>query len=360
MNVDPSQEESSSTIAKTMSMKAFYEVLKAHNYPLAASGIDKSHVWFIFKALDFHGCGFIFRSDCEWLDAWKATEWLVAEPDEASWTALRTLLLRKHGHLLNAWRDELDRDNSNRLSWNEFQEACERLKFQGDMGAAWRWLDTDLCGWISLTEVDEESSNMLMSFKEWAEHLFGTIQLFFKGISEDGRDSITYSELRSACLKFKWSGNARVIFECLSENGDTVSYKNCAFLSSWTPKDEENMLANKKYADTLWAEILASRHRGTQGPNRQGSKSTTTALLTSSGSLPSLSSSAKHVGKSISSLPQAHCSPWPPQFSAAPYALPLQQCKRAIGPGCASRAKTSSSGKRAAIPSSKPPGNLNS
>ena len=38
-----------------------------------------------FQRLDFFGCGFLSRSDLEWLDAWDPPEWLYSEPDAEAW-----------------------------------------------------------------------------------------------------------------------------------------------------------------------------------------------------------------------------------------------------------------------------------
>ena len=37
------------------------------------------------RRLDYFGCGFLSRSDLEWLDAWEPPEWLYSEPDGEAW-----------------------------------------------------------------------------------------------------------------------------------------------------------------------------------------------------------------------------------------------------------------------------------
>merc|ERR1712166_811723 len=139
-------------------------MLKWYKCPMMQGENNKKSTRFLCKCLDLGGGGFVCGSDLEWPDKWKPSAWLTAVPDEAAWLHLRGVLLEEFGHILKAWRFELDADNSNRLSWQEFCDACKRLKFAGNMGGAWRWLDKELVGWISLAAVDMEASDILHSF----------------------------------------------------------------------------------------------------------------------------------------------------------------------------------------------------
>ena len=39
---------------------------------------------------------------------------------------------------------------SNRVNWSEFQSACQKLRYHGDIAGAWRAFDTDLSGYLTL------------------------------------------------------------------------------------------------------------------------------------------------------------------------------------------------------------------
>lgn len=39
---------------------------------------------------------------------------------------------------------------SNRVNWSEFQAACQKLRYHGDIAGAWRAFDTDLSGYLTL------------------------------------------------------------------------------------------------------------------------------------------------------------------------------------------------------------------
>lgn len=42
------------------------------------------------------------------------------------------------------------------------------LGFRGNIAGAWRAFDEDLSGYISLKELDEEASKVLLGFRRWA------------------------------------------------------------------------------------------------------------------------------------------------------------------------------------------------
>mmetsp|Transcript_118580 Transcript_118580/g.369379 ORF Transcript_118580/g.369379 Transcript_118580/m.369379 type:complete len:442 (-) Transcript_118580:75-1400(-) len=190
-------------------------------------------------ALDFYGCGFISREDLEWLDRWPVSEWLSAAPDAAAWEELRRLMLASHGRPLRVWRSLLDKDNSNLVTWVEFQEACQAVGFRGDIGGAWCHLDQDTSGTISLQEFDPHTAEMLVSFKAWVQDHFGTVEFAFRSLDTDGSGSVSFSELKRGCMRLKWEGDAREIFDCLDQDAgaerQTLSYKELEFLDSWEP-----------------------------------------------------------------------------------------------------------------------------
>jgi len=199
----------------------------------------------LFGSLDAHGCGFISRADLEWLDMWNPPVWLRAEPDHDAWEELREMMIRVYKHPLKAWRNLLDADNSNNVSWVEFKQACEKLRFKGNIGGAWRVLNANLSSSISMKEYDAESADLLGSFKDWADTHYGSVRLAFKALEQDGR--LTYVELRRACQKLKYRGEVRLLFDCLDTDGRLeggkryISLREVSFLDDWEgdPSPEE-------------------------------------------------------------------------------------------------------------------------
>jgi Ca2+-binding EF-hand superfamily protein len=214
----------------------FTEVLKALEWPAFN---DPGARLLLLTSLDLYGCSFISCSDLEWLDTWHMPEWLCTEPDSSAWQDLRASIMHYYKHPLKAWRLLLDTDNSNNVSWIEFKEACDRIRFKGNVGGAWRALNERLASPISMKEYDAPSAELLNSFKDWAETNFGSVKLAFKAIDLNNTGKISYQELKRACQNLKWQGEVRLLFDCLDLDGKLeggkrfISMKEVQFLDEW-------------------------------------------------------------------------------------------------------------------------------
>jgi len=235
----------------------------------------------VFQALDSLGCGLITIEDLEWLDRWDAPEYLSAEPDEEAWNQLKDLLVKTYKHPLRAWRMILDRDNSNRIAWCEFEEACKKVHFLGNVGGAWLALDEDMSGYITMREYDRHSEELLTSFKEWAEVNFGSVKICFKCLDTDRSGSVTYSELKRACHKMKWPGDVRTFFDCVdidshdkrSRDGTTgkraLSLDEIGFLDGWSVEPPPEIARIEDLlADAEAKKVLAASASPSQSLNR--------------------------------------------------------------------------------------------
>jgi len=231
---------------KSMQLSTFKAFLKALYWPDFADVNTRRDV---LSSLDLHGFGTISKSDLVWLDSWHPREWVIAEPDPAEWARLKAQLVKTYGHLLKAWRLLLDVDDSNHLSWAEFRDACKRIKFDGNVGACWRALDTDMSGTITMNEYDKESFEILCSFKEWAELNFGSISHCFRQLDEDHSGSVSLKELRHACRKLRWEGDVKLLFDCVNVSHThnagvrCISLHDLAFLDNWQVEPTEAELA---------------------------------------------------------------------------------------------------------------------
>jgi len=247
----------------------FLKVIREIGWPLVANPDARS---LLLASLDYFGCAFVSRSDLEWLDGWQPPEWMNAEPDEEAVECLRDLVQKRFGHPLSAWRSLFDRDDSNSVSWLEFREACEKLRFQGSIGGAWRALDTDLSGHISLQEFDADSARILMSFKAWCMKHFGSINLMFRALDRDGSGSLQYLELKRACKRFRWTGDVYLLFNCLDVDGArshgkrNISLQELHFLDSWEMTEEMNELPKTADESQKRADAEAEAAEGHGGP----------------------------------------------------------------------------------------------
>mmetsp|Transcript_123420 Transcript_123420/g.356800 ORF Transcript_123420/g.356800 Transcript_123420/m.356800 type:complete len:747 (+) Transcript_123420:149-2389(+) len=245
---------------KTMRYAPFLKVLTAHGWPGGMAGGDSPTSMsvgtvstsipdaglntMLCTALDFRGSGLVTLQDFQWLDTWSPPEYLMVDPDPEAWSELRAKMLKvSGGQPLAAWRLLLDTKDQNHASWPEFLAASKKVGFSGNVGGAWRHLDADTSGSISLQEYDSESADLLASFKEWIETHFGCVEFAFRTMDTDGSGSVCFSELRRACNRLGYQGNVRQIFEFLDidvEPGKrTLSYKELAFLDNWVPQVED-------------------------------------------------------------------------------------------------------------------------
>jgi Ca2+-binding EF-hand superfamily protein len=220
---------------------AFMKLLRALGWQGEASAaVDQM----LCSSLDFHGCGFISQSDLEWLDSWRAPVWLYSDPDPKAWEQLKGVILRRYHQPLKAWRQIFDTDDSNQVCWVEFEEACRKLDFAGNLGGAWRYLDRDVSGTISLHEFDLETAELLVSFKEWIEEHYGCVEFAFKSMDSDGSGTLTFMELKRACRKLGWGFDVEKLFTCLDVNmvagKRTLTIKHLDFLDAWSPEESRD------------------------------------------------------------------------------------------------------------------------
>lgn len=263
---------------KKMMASVFLETVQSLEWPLA---LDEKARTVLIGSLDLMDCGMVAREDLEWLDKWRPVEWVYAEPDPASLIQVKALLEERYGHPLRAWRCIMDEDDSNYVDWPEFKKACQKLKFKGNVAGAWRALDADLTGRITMKQFDEPSATLLASFKEWAEANFGSIAHCFKALDTDRSGALTFNEMRRACIKMHWAGNVRLLFDCLdadrvrdakSDGKRSISAHELAFLDSWHHEIKEDDIkevppAEPKHRKTASAKAIADIVARLAGPS---------------------------------------------------------------------------------------------
>mmetsp|Transcript_78033 Transcript_78033/g.171066 ORF Transcript_78033/g.171066 Transcript_78033/m.171066 type:complete len:777 (-) Transcript_78033:2325-4655(-) len=222
---------------KKMLTAVFIDALDRLGWPGVVNKATRS---LAIGALDSVGCGVITKADLEWLDRWNPTEWIAADPDPQALEEFKARLVQLFGHPLAAWRKALDSDDSNRVTWHEFLAVCKRFRFPY-AASAWRALDQDCTGSVSIEQFEPYGAELLRSFKEWAEVHYGSIKRCWKAIDTDGVGSVTLGELKRACAKLNWSGDVHLLFACLDIDGQTVgehlapslTWSEVAFLDQW-------------------------------------------------------------------------------------------------------------------------------
>lgn len=226
---------------RRLNSKDLAVALAAEGYPYAH---DVRHIRLMSQGLDPDHCGLIGPEDFQWLDGWNPPPWLSATPNHVALDTVKDLLVEHFGHVLTAWRQALDTDGSNRLSWEEFLEACKRMKFKGDCPGAWRALDDDLSGWISLKELSPDSHNALITFRSFVERNFGSVTKAFSTLDKDGSGELTFPEFRRACKRMRWKGDSQLLFNALDANQAKaadgkrqITLKEISYLDSYADDD---------------------------------------------------------------------------------------------------------------------------
>jgi hypothetical protein len=133
----------------------------------------------LYQGLDFEGHKFVTAEDFEILQNWKPPAFLSAADNPSAAEEFKKCLIEEYGNYLKAWRHCLAPDAHNRCIWTEFEDACRKLHFDGDYAGAWRVLDKDLSGYITLGELDAEANETLLSFRLWAHEEFGNVASAF-------------------------------------------------------------------------------------------------------------------------------------------------------------------------------------
>lgn len=175
----------------------------------------------------------------------------------------------------------MDKDSSNRVNWDEFQEACKKVRYTGDLPGAWRALDQDLSGFITLREIDLHSSDILLRFRKWATDECGSVKSAFQVFDADKSSELSHKEFRNACRIYGFEGDPRKLFKALDSDGrGTLSLDEISFLDEWEIDDEE-----------AGADILVAKENSRSSVARRGSRCTVADVL------------AKVGGADLSSLP---------------------------------------------------------
>jgi len=190
--------------------------------------------------LDYQCKKYIVAEDLSFIERWSPPAWLTAEPNRDAADELLHQLTRKYGHLLRAWRQLIDQDNSNCCSWHELAHAAKSVHFRGNIAEAWLALDEDLSGYITFAELDPRAYEVLMDFKMWCIREFGGVCNAFKALDSDESGTLSFNEFRSVVRLHGYLGDLKMLFSTLDQGFDkTLQLKEMNFLDYWeVPSDE--------------------------------------------------------------------------------------------------------------------------
>jgi Ca2+-binding EF-hand superfamily protein len=188
----------------------------------------------LFRGLDWQRNKSIRSENIAFLDTWRCPAYLTCQANEQAAQDFKTCLIKEFKNFVKAWRSCLDRNNTNQVDWEEFQAAAKRIRFAGDLPGAWRALDDDVSGFISLHEIDHDASKVISEFKCWADEEFGGSRKAFKVFDHNDSFELSVREWRKACMAFAYPGDSRAFFDALdSDRSGVLTLNEIAFIDSW-------------------------------------------------------------------------------------------------------------------------------
>lgn len=218
----------------------FVAALNLSRWPGVAGMSLKLATSMLHEAADLTGTRTITAQDLAFLDHWEPIPWLCAEPDYEGKDHLIATLRARYVNLIVAWRRLFDRNNKNHVTYKEFSQACVHIQIKNAPGI-WRALDVEHSGFISLKHIDNESAQVLVNFKEWAEETFGTMQFAFKVLAAPNSNAVSLPVFKRVLSEFGFQGDARVLFQSLKPDAGNrhnsrdarLRYDDMKHLSSW-------------------------------------------------------------------------------------------------------------------------------
>jgi len=245
--------------------RAFFKLIRDKGFA------DEEAIRSAFDLVDKDGDGTVNRCEAMTLDTWDFPEWLTVQPDERAAEACKAKMLKKYqGNALLVWR-HLDRNNTMRVSWYDFQQVCRKMLPAEDchrLPAVWRAMDMDLSGWLSLREFDDEAYSWLTRFCQWAQKQFGSVAAAFPKLTASSEGRIGHSEFRSIC---KHSGLGDAIVSAIFAGLDVdctgnISMSEIRFLDQWK-------LSEDIKEEEAWGSLILSKCE--QGVQRRESEAVT-------------------------------------------------------------------------------------
>jgi Ca2+-binding EF-hand superfamily protein len=202
----------------------------------------------LFDGLDRYNRKTLVEEDLRFLDDWKPLPFLTAKENPQAAAELKEMLRQASRTYLKGWRRFLDSSMKNQCNWQEFENGCKKLGFQGDCPGAWRSLDPHLTGVITLLQIDPKTSKVFYDFRLWAEGEFGSIRSAFGVFDDDGSHEVNFKEFVKCCNVYGFDGDSHQIFRALDINRDrSLAYKEVAFLEHWVfPTSAEKKDASRR------------------------------------------------------------------------------------------------------------------
>jgi len=128
----------------------------------------------------------------------------------------KSLLLKSYSNYVRAWRFGLDRDHNGKLDYDEFKKACQDVGYPGSRKPLWNELDQNASGWVSLSEIDQNTAEMLQRFLARAMKLHTSWDdAWHTHFDPEGTDRVTLFDFVRGCRTLGYGGNSERLFDLL-------------------------------------------------------------------------------------------------------------------------------------------------
>jgi Ca2+-binding EF-hand superfamily protein len=193
----------------------------------------------------------------DFLDVWRPPAYLWEAEDSIAAIQFKEAVARRYNHNpWLAWRRVLDKNNSMRVGFSEFIEACRELSKAGIREAAPRSVtalyvafDKDRSGWFTLRDWDQLAYTHLQRFVAWSSKGFRKVSECLRSMEEVSGEGVSLSAFRRAVKPLEMeSEEMESLFEGLSQkpiqivNGRMKASRilSCHYhyLDGWRPEEE--------------------------------------------------------------------------------------------------------------------------
>lgn len=203
----------------------------------------------LYQMMDADKTGYVTIDEMAFLDKWKPPLFLMVDPDPKVTNEFKRQICENFdGSRLRAWCCALDVDRSMKVTWDEYEKACGKFAAcvtDKQAAAAWRDMDDDLSGWISLAEWDPDSYTAVLLFKRWAKENYGSVQQAFRAIDVNGTGSLTLRELMQH--QQECEANLPLLFKGLDfDDSGTWDFKELKFVDQWQMNAQDLRNLEKK------------------------------------------------------------------------------------------------------------------
>mmetsp|Transcript_105665 Transcript_105665/g.187900 ORF Transcript_105665/g.187900 Transcript_105665/m.187900 type:complete len:742 (+) Transcript_105665:105-2330(+) len=188
----------------------------------------------LFQGLDWQANGCVKPADLEFIDSWRCPTYLTCKPSDEDAKAFKKCLLKFYKCNLKAWRDGLDCEHSNRVTWPEFNACADKIHFKGDRAGAWRSLNNG-AAFITYHEIDPEGSECIRSLRAWADEEFGDLTSALQVFDHKDSGYLNFTQFQKSLMSYSYpGGKIKKTFTVLDmADMGLVSRAEVAFIDEW-------------------------------------------------------------------------------------------------------------------------------